>query len=399
MGSSKNQIYCLIILLAFVKISVGCSGGGIGAGSQNYQNPTINMKFFTPTLWTYPPSDASTLMTYFLGQASSQSQAQNNAITDLTSSITLALQDNGFNAGMYKITPTYTAPLVYDCAKAAQGTPANLDWYETEGEIVTKHVTGATQAITGTNCISKNAGQTVLTKTDFILDARITIDGLTVNSIQMTQILNAFMAQLSFGRDINSCTIGDIDLASIPRAINSKGKKTMTITIKGSPPVEWTYFEENINKAFPGQFHIQDVAKYIIEEDLKNGLIHGMLSWGVNPNYHPMTTTNVATYAFRCDRRGDISVGTSSIMAELENGFVTKKLALTSSITTEDCVKTKYTSGNSGTTTPLIVENSITAGLINLRKEDAQKVVEFFVDYMTEMKKLHAEAEVSYVIT
>lgn len=200
MDTSKKELYYLIILLSFVKYSLGCSGSGVG--TQNYQNPTISMKFFPPTLWTYPPTDSTTLMTYFLGQASSQSQAQNNAETDLTSALSLALQDNGYNAGLYKITPTYAAPLVYDCVKAASGTPTNFDWYEIEGDVVAKHVTGYTQALTGTNCISKNVGTTPVTKSDFILDARITIDGLNVNSIQMTQILNAFMAQLSFGRGI-----------------------------------------------------------------------------------------------------------------------------------------------------------------------------------------------------
>uniref|UniRef100_A0A0K0F4L8 Lipocalin-like domain-containing protein n=1 Tax=Strongyloides venezuelensis TaxID=75913 RepID=A0A0K0F4L8_STRVS len=199
MYQSKGRLYTIIFLVTLFRNSYECSGSY--GGTQNYQNPTVNMKFFTPTAWTYPPSDATTMLSYLLGQASTQTQAQNNAVTDLTSAMTSALTENELNAGLYKITATYTAPLVYDCAKSSTGTSTLLDWYEVEGDVVTKHVTGATQALTGANCISKTV-QGTLTKTDFILDARISIEGLTVNTIQMTQILNAFMAQLSFGKGV-----------------------------------------------------------------------------------------------------------------------------------------------------------------------------------------------------
>uniref|UniRef100_A0A0N5CH58 COesterase domain-containing protein n=1 Tax=Strongyloides papillosus TaxID=174720 RepID=A0A0N5CH58_STREA len=196
----------------------------------------------------------------------------------------------------------------------------------------------------------------------------------------------------------DTCSVGDIDLTTLPRAINSIGKKTMTITIRGPPPVEWTYYEENINRAFPGQFHLPDITKYIIEEDLKNAMMYGMLSWGVNPNYHPLTTTNMATFGQRCDRKAEVGPGTTNLMGELENGFVTKKVTLATPITSEDCVKNKFATAKFASSQPLIIENSISAGSINLRKADAEKIVQFFTDYMIEMKKLHSTAEILYSI-
>uniref|UniRef100_A0A0N4ZM30 Uncharacterized protein n=1 Tax=Parastrongyloides trichosuri TaxID=131310 RepID=A0A0N4ZM30_PARTI len=190
----------LIIFLLLSQNTLECpttTGGGV-----TYNNPTITMRFNTPLSWTYPPTDSTTYITYFLGQAITQTQANLNAMNDITFAVNQAFQTNGYNPALYTITPTYTAPMINDCPKGgtAPTTPV-LEWYETQGEIVTTHVTGATNQVTGTACINRQYNQ-VVQRTDYIVEATISIQGLTIGSTQMTQIINALIAQLSFAKGV-----------------------------------------------------------------------------------------------------------------------------------------------------------------------------------------------------
>ncbi|CEF70319.1 Hypothetical protein SRAE_2000495200 [Strongyloides ratti] len=188
----------LFIILFLVQSTNSCSS--FGGTSKTYQNPTIQLKFYTPVSWTYPLTTSETDLSYFPQQPLTQINAQNNAVNDLQNALTGSLIDNQYDINLYKITVQYNAPQVNDCAKL-QGNNAPLVFYIVEGGVVVKKVGGLTQAVTGNDCINKNFGTTA-TYEDFPMEGTIKIDGLTVNEEQMNQIVNGFITKLNFNNNL-----------------------------------------------------------------------------------------------------------------------------------------------------------------------------------------------------
>uniref|UniRef100_A0A0N5CH56 DUF3485 domain-containing protein n=1 Tax=Strongyloides papillosus TaxID=174720 RepID=A0A0N5CH56_STREA len=187
-------------LLFFLHPTSSCTSGGV-TGTKTYQNPNIQMNFYTPVTWTYPLSTSETDLSYFPEQPLTQVTAQNNAINDLKNAMMGSLADNQYDINLYRITVQYSAPQVNDCAKA-QSNNAPIIFWIVEGGLVTKKVGGLTQAIEQQNCITKNIQVNTVTYEDFPMEASIKIDGLTAGEDQMNQIVNGFITKLSFNNNI-----------------------------------------------------------------------------------------------------------------------------------------------------------------------------------------------------
>uniref|UniRef100_A0A0N4ZM31 Secreted protein n=1 Tax=Parastrongyloides trichosuri TaxID=131310 RepID=A0A0N4ZM31_PARTI len=215
----------------------------------------------------------------------------------------------------------------------------------------------------------------------------------------MLRYLTLIIFLIAIPTYINPCAISDLDLTSYPRAINSTGRRTLTITVRGPPPVEWTYFESNINRAFPGQFYDITVAKAYVESDLKSALIYAFLSWGINPNYHALVPTNNVIAGVRCTRNDVTAAGAANLMAEPVGGFITNRFRNTAAIQQANCKSSTWATSATGTFEAITLENSISAGTINLRREDADRVISFFTQYLTDYNKLHADGEVTYSLS
>uniref|UniRef100_A0A0K0EIT3 DUF4136 domain-containing protein n=1 Tax=Strongyloides stercoralis TaxID=6248 RepID=A0A0K0EIT3_STRER len=194
-----QKFFITYVGVFFIQSTYSCTSS-IGGASKTYQNPSIQLDFYTPVSWTYPLATSKTDLSYFPEQPLAQVTAQNNGINGLKNALTESLIDNQYDVNLYKITVQYTAPEVNDCAKI-QSNSAPLIFYIVEGGVVTKKVGGLTQALNGNDCINKVFPNTV-TYEDFPMTGVIKIDGLTVSEEQMNQIVNGFITKLSFNDNV-----------------------------------------------------------------------------------------------------------------------------------------------------------------------------------------------------
>uniref|UniRef100_A0A7E4VYG7 DUF4377 domain-containing protein n=1 Tax=Panagrellus redivivus TaxID=6233 RepID=A0A7E4VYG7_PANRE len=193
----KFYVSVLVVLL-IVRDGLACSGVG---SNQIITNPTMTLKFYPPTGWTYPNSGAETSVSYFPGQSMTLSQANLLATGDMTSATLNALNDMGFITTDVTITPTYTPPNVNDCGKStdnsATATPAGVQFGVEENGAITKLASASAQ-ITVQNCIIRAfAGSgTVITYTDFPQSATLKIDNLVASEYQMNLVASKIMSIL-----------------------------------------------------------------------------------------------------------------------------------------------------------------------------------------------------------
>uniref|UniRef100_A0AC35GJL8 Uncharacterized protein n=1 Tax=Panagrolaimus sp. PS1159 TaxID=55785 RepID=A0AC35GJL8_9BILA len=149
----------------------------------------MSMKFHPPTTWTYPNQNALTELSYFPGQPLTITEAQLRANGDINSAVLAGLQALQLPTTGITVTPQYTPPLVSDCIKmtGVTETQAGAQIGYQEAGAITKLIT-APAAITPENCINKiyeAAGATTpLIMTEFIQQASIKIDGITLSEYQ-----------------------------------------------------------------------------------------------------------------------------------------------------------------------------------------------------------------------
>uniref|UniRef100_A0A914Q8V9 Uncharacterized protein n=1 Tax=Panagrolaimus davidi TaxID=227884 RepID=A0A914Q8V9_9BILA len=184
-----------IIFFILFAVDLANSCGTIGGGGGILTNPSLSMRFHPPTQWTYPDQNALTALSYFPGQPLTQTEAQLRANGDMESAILAGLNALQLPTLGITVTPAYTPPLVNDCTKNQQfqsgTTPAGTQFGYEEGGAITKLITApANTGVTYQNCISRAyAGPTPTTPlimTEFIQQASIKIDGLTMSEYQLT---------------------------------------------------------------------------------------------------------------------------------------------------------------------------------------------------------------------
>uniref|UniRef100_A0AC34G741 Uncharacterized protein n=1 Tax=Panagrolaimus sp. ES5 TaxID=591445 RepID=A0AC34G741_9BILA len=190
------KIFNVIALeMALLELVTSCAGG-IG-GNGILTNPSISMKFHPPTGWTYPETTAATDISYFPGQPLTQTEAQLRANGDIESAVLAGLQTLQISTLGVTVTPQYSPPLVSDCKKStATPTTTSQFGYE-EGGAITKLITppaaGATQVQCSTHSFPSTTGS-VFTMVDFIQQASVKIDGITMSEYQAT-LLGAKVSQ------------------------------------------------------------------------------------------------------------------------------------------------------------------------------------------------------------
>uniref|UniRef100_A0AC34GGT3 Uncharacterized protein n=1 Tax=Panagrolaimus sp. ES5 TaxID=591445 RepID=A0AC34GGT3_9BILA len=151
------------------------------------------MRFHPPTSWTYPDQNAITALSYFPGQPITQTEAQLHANGDIESAVLAGLQALQVPTIGITVTPSYTPPMVSDCIKNQQfqsgTTPAGTQFGYEEGGAITKLITAPTgTGVTYQNCVSRayagTATNVVLLMTEFIQQASVKIDGITMSEYQ-----------------------------------------------------------------------------------------------------------------------------------------------------------------------------------------------------------------------
>uniref|UniRef100_A0A914Y9G5 Uncharacterized protein n=1 Tax=Panagrolaimus superbus TaxID=310955 RepID=A0A914Y9G5_9BILA len=180
--------FVLIVLeMAYFESVTSCAGG-IG-GNGVLINPSISMKFHPPTAWTYPETTAATDLSYFPGQPLTQNEAQLRANGDIESAVLAGLQTLQIPTTGVTVTPQYSPPLVSDCKKLTVATTGQFGFEE--GGAITKLITPPGPAgITAIFCSQRNFAGTppslVFTMVDFIQQASVKIDGITLSEYQAT---------------------------------------------------------------------------------------------------------------------------------------------------------------------------------------------------------------------
>uniref|UniRef100_A0A914QA18 Uncharacterized protein n=1 Tax=Panagrolaimus davidi TaxID=227884 RepID=A0A914QA18_9BILA len=186
----KHGIFGFALAL-FLIHSVNSCGAGIGGGGV-ITNPSLQMTFHPPTPWTYPDTDALTTLAYFPGQSLTQTEAQLRANGDINSAVLAGLQTLQLPTTGITITPSYTPPLVKDCAKIQGGatTTGGTFGYEEGGAITQMITVASTLQLTPQFCISRDytggVATNIPTRIPFIQQASVKIDGLTMSEYQLT---------------------------------------------------------------------------------------------------------------------------------------------------------------------------------------------------------------------
>uniref|UniRef100_A0A0N5BKY6 NIDO domain-containing protein n=1 Tax=Strongyloides papillosus TaxID=174720 RepID=A0A0N5BKY6_STREA len=181
------------------------TGGGANDG-ELLQDPTFTFKVSPAVSWTYPPEISSTnpgVVFYFPGQSLSQTQAFQNAESDITAAILFAFDDENIPTTRMSATITYSPDPIANCVPNnpyPQGTYVGL---LAAGAIIEWAVLTGTSGATVNlvNCpLSMNSISTsqVLNVQDYIKDIVVNLKGYTTTRGTWRTIANNMMSILNF---------------------------------------------------------------------------------------------------------------------------------------------------------------------------------------------------------
>ncbi|KAI6229561.1 hypothetical protein M3Y95_00543800 [Aphelenchoides besseyi] len=212
MSTWTLKLAVLVVCLATsVRWSDGCASLGSSTDSQIFTDPTLSWSMSPPAAWTYPATWAQTTAQVFPSQPLFQTDAENQADGDLRAATLESLAANNLPTNGVRVTANYQPQMISDCVKVA-GTGTGIPTTTTSGTVFGIYESGAitqlattTADLTPANCIARNFA-TGVTFQQNVVQASLSINGLTLNGLQLRQLAAQLQNLLNFNYRVRFTT-------------------------------------------------------------------------------------------------------------------------------------------------------------------------------------------------